>query len=124
MTFYIGTRIKVIDNSGVSYGKCVCIYRRNFDKSVSVGKLIMITIKKCKRKKDIRRGMLYKAVVVRSNNPFFFLGGHFIRCDSNGIVLLKPNGDLVASRVVGRLVSHRLRSFGFSKILSISRYVC
>jgi len=70
----------------------------------------------------IKKSSVTRAVIVRSNNNRILSGGHIIRCDNKAIILLKENGDLLGTRILG-LVSSSLRFFGFTKILSISNYI-
>lgn len=122
MLLTIGSRVHIIDNSGGRHGKCICIYKKNKSKFLGVGTNILISCVRAVKKKEAKTGTMYKAVLARCNNTGKFLGGHTIKCDNNAIVLLKPNGDLFASRISG-LVSIKLRKFGFTKILSISDFI-
>jgi len=114
---YVGSWVKIIDNTGGTFGKCIRVY-----KNTNVGSFIMVTLKKVKAHKKVKKSQLYKSLIVRTNCKFFFLGGHYGRCDSNAIILLKKNNDILGTRILSP-VSHDLKKTGFVKILSIARYV-
>lgn len=88
---FVGTKIKVIDNSGVSSSECVEIYRSSKYFGASVGNLILVTVKKVAPNKKIKKGNLCKAVVVRAKKFIFRSGGQQIMLSDNAIILLHNN---------------------------------
>src|ERR1700761_2718344 len=97
----IGTRIKVIDNSGAKFGRCIGIYKNQ--EFAKLGDLILITIKKVRPNKKVKKGEKHKAMVVRlKNKRFRNLGNHIIWCDTNAVVILKKDSfDLLGTRILG-----------------------
>jgi len=97
----IGTRIKVIDNSGAKFGRCIGIYKNQA--FAKLGDLILITIKKVRPNKKVKKGEKHKAMVVRlKNKRQRNLGNHIVWCDTNAVVLLKKDSfDLLGTRILG-----------------------
>lgn len=97
----IGSRIKVIDNTGAKFGRCLSIYKNQ--KFAKLGDIILITIKKIKANKRVKKGEKHKAMVIRTKTKFFRnLDSQELWCDSNAIVLLKKDSfDLLGTRILG-----------------------
>jgi ribosomal protein L14 len=123
MLINIGVFLNVIDSSGVKKGKCLCCYKSRFGKS-GIGSLVLIVAKSILHKghKFIKNNTFHKGVIVKNDNLFFFLGGHFGKCLGFSIILLKQNGDILSNRVKGA-VSLQLRKCGFTRVLAIAKYV-
>jgi large subunit ribosomal protein L14 len=125
----VGTILKVSDNSGARFAMCIKIYGSNNTKPVSIGSVILVSIKRAipkerqinrinKRRKVIK-GTIYKAVVVRVRKSIYRTTGERISFSDNAVVLLKDQDTLLCTRVFGP-VSQELRKLGFSKLVSIS----
>lgn len=95
----VGTIIKVIDNTGANRVKCIRLYRKKL--LAQLEDVVLVTIKKCENlSKQIKRGMILKALIVRSKlYRSEFSGAHFIKCDTNAVILMKSNGDFVGNRI-------------------------
>ena len=114
------TYFTCLDNTGVLKVKCVQVY---FSNIIKPGSLILITIKKVLPNKKVKKGQLYKAVVVRlvkNLNRFFSFNVQYF---SNSVILLKKN-ELVplGTRIFGS-VYFELRLKGFMKIVSVSAFL-
>jgi large subunit ribosomal protein L14 len=97
----IGSRVRVIDNSGAKFGRCLSIYKNQ--KFAKLGDIILITVKKIKPNKKVKKGEKHKALVVRTKYKYYRnLFNHEIWCDSDAIVLLKKDSyDLLGTRILG-----------------------
>jgi len=113
-----GTTLRIVDNSGGVWARCIGIYK-NYAVA-SVGDLISVTILKAKPHRKVQRKQIYRALIVRSCSPIRSSGTFFTSFDNNCIVLLKKNEEqLFASRIVSP-VSSSLRKTIFRKFLSVA----
>jgi large subunit ribosomal protein L14 len=125
----IGTFLKVSDNSGARFASCIKIYGSNNSKPVSVGSVILVSIKRAipkdrqinriNKRRKIVKGTIYKAVVVRVRKVVRRETGDMVSFGDNAVVLLKDEDTLLCTRVFGP-VAFELRRLGFSKLVSIS----
>lgn len=97
----IGTRIKVIDNSGAKFGRCIGVYKNQ--EFAKLGDIILITIKKVRPNKKVKKGEKHKAMVIRIKTKHQRnLNNHALWCDTNAVVLLKKDSfDLLGTRILG-----------------------
>jgi len=97
----IGERIKVIDNSGAKFGRCIGIYKNQ--KAAKLGDIILLTIKKVKPNKRVKKGEKHKAMVIRTKTKKFRnLANQIIWCQTEAVVLLKKDSfDLLGTRILG-----------------------
>jgi large subunit ribosomal protein L14 len=115
---FCGKKIRCCDNSGVKVAKCLHFFKV---KRFRPGNLVVISIKKFKRRKQVSKGQVCRSILVRSNKfKMELLGGHVFFCDTNAIVVMKPNGDLLGNRVWGP-VSRLVSKLGMSRLYSVSR---
>lgn len=97
----IGERIKVIDNSGAKFGRCIGIYKNQ--KEAKLGDIILLTIKKVKPNKRVKKGEKHKAMVIRTKHKKVRnIFNHAIWCETEAVVLLKKDSfDLLGTRILG-----------------------
>eukprot|EP01101_Sappina_pedata_P013395 TRINITY_DN9660_c0_g1_i1.p1 TRINITY_DN9660_c0_g1~~TRINITY_DN9660_c0_g1_i1.p1 ORF type:complete len:121 (+),score=49.86 TRINITY_DN9660_c0_g1_i1:243-605(+) len=116
----VGTYVRVLDNSGAKIAKCIHVYRKQV---ATVGDKILVTVKQATPNKKAQKGQLYKAIVVRSKDPFHIEGGHQGRWDSGGVALLKTeDSDLMGTRIHGPVSSVFINT-GWIKILTLAPFV-
>jgi len=112
------TILKVADNSGAETAKCIKILTpRSY---ASVGDCILVSIRSA-RGGAIRKGQIYKALVIRTRKSRSMYALRFSFMD-NEIVLINNQGNLIGSRIFGS-VPRDLRSHGHRKIISQSKRV-
>jgi len=88
LNVFIGTKVRIIDNSGASSAECIEIYRSSKYFGANVGSLVLVTIKKVAPNKKIKKGNLCKAIVVRAKKNIIRSGGQQIMLSDNAIILL------------------------------------
>lgn len=125
----VGTYVKVSDNSGARFAMCIKIYGGNNLKPVTIGSIILVTIKRAipkdkqvnriNKRRKIIKGTVYKAIVIRVRKSVRRKSGEIVSFGDNAVVLIKDQDTLLCTRVFGP-VSSELRKLGFSRILSIS----
>lgn len=117
---FVGTNLLIIDNSGAVKAKCIRLYRNS--KKAKVGDTVLVTLKKVKPEKKVKKGQVVKAMIVRSRNSVVYLGGHQIFSDTNCIVLLKENGDILGTRFKGPIF-YKLLDCSNLKPLTLTSFV-
>jgi large subunit ribosomal protein L14 len=99
------TIIKVSDNSGAKTAKCIKIlggYKKRF---ASAGDIIVVVIKqlrnKLKKNAKVKKGAIYKALIIRTKNCILSKGHTLTFFNDNAISLINKQGDPLASRILG-----------------------
>lgn len=114
------TKLFVADNSGAKLVKCIKSFTNFYAFS---GFLLVVSVKKSLLRKRIRKGMVCKAVVVRTKSISKRLGGYNVSFGNNFVVILKKNENVpLGTRVIGS-VSFSLREYGYLKIISLATTV-
>jgi ribosomal protein L14 len=96
----IESKLNVIDNSGVLKIKIISTYNK---KNVKVGHLVLT----CLRQKRAARSYLskYLGLIVGMRTFTSRKSGMYFRCDSNNIILLKDNDNLLGSQFFGPILT-------------------
>ena len=79
----------------------------------------LISIKDAIPRAKVKKGDVYKAVIVRTSKDFKRPDGSAIRFDKNAAVLLDKQEEPIATRIFGP-VTRELRSKKFMKIISLA----
>jgi len=101
------TILKVTDNSGAKTVKCIKVlngFKRRF---AILGDTIIVSIQKLRNKArltaKVRKGEVYKAIVIRTKNKTVKKDGSLIFFQSNAVSLINKQGKPIASRIIGPL---------------------
>jgi large subunit ribosomal protein L14 len=116
--------LKVTDNSGARYAKCLKVFgQKNI---ASICSIILISVKKYnpkqnikQKKKKIQKGDIFKALVVRTKKGIVRSDGSKIQFSDNAIVLFNNNMVLLGNRILGP-VCRELRNIKQVKILTLA----
>ena len=109
----------VADNSGARKIQCIKVLGGSKRRSASIGDIIVVSIKDALPRAKVKKGDVYKAVVVRTSKDFKRRDGTAIRFDKNAAVLLDKQEEPIATRIFGP-VTRELRSKKFMKIISLA----
>ncbi|MDC2978490.1 50S ribosomal protein L14 [Pelagibacteraceae bacterium] len=109
----------VADNSGARKIQCIKVLGGSKRRSASIGDIIVVSIKDAMPRAKVKKGDVYKAVVVRTSKDFKRPDGTAIRFDKNAAVLLDKQEEPIATRIFGP-VTRELRSKKFMKIISLA----
>ena len=86
---------------------------------LSIGDIIIVSVKDAIPRGKVKKGEVMKAVVVRTKKDFNRLDGTSIRFDKNAAVLLDKQEEPIATRIFGP-VTRELRIKKFMKIISLA----
>ena len=111
--------LHVADNSGARRIQCIKVLGGSKRRFASIGDIIVVSIKDAIPRGKVKKGELYKAVVIRTKKLFQRTDGTSIRFDNNAAVLLDKQGEPIATRIFGP-VTRELRTKKFMKIISLA----
>jgi large subunit ribosomal protein L14 len=88
-------------------------------KKAGLGDVITASVKEASPDGQVKKGVVVKAVVVRTRKEYRRRDGTYIRFDQNAAVLINEAGEPVGTRVFGP-VARELREKKFLKIVSLA----
>lgn len=125
MSVIIGTKIKIIDNSGATLCECIEIYKTSKYYGAKVGNVILVSLKRVAPNKKLKKGDLVKALLVRTKDFLIRSGNHELRLSDNAAILLHNTTLLPRAKRCKTPLVEELR-FSFSnglKVLSLAPVV-
>ena len=112
------SRLVVADNSGAKEALCIRVLGGTRRRYASVGDIIVVAVKSVIPSSDLKKGVVSKAVIVRTKKEVRRPDGSYIRFDDNACVLLDAAGEMRGSRIFGP-VARELRATNM-KIVSLA----
>lgn len=113
------TVLKSGDNSGIRFVKCIQVYNGQIG---SINSLILVTVKTVKSYDKIKKGDLFKSIVIRVKCKKHRKTGYSLTFNENTIVLLNKKNELYGTRVFGP-ICNELRKKNFLKLLSLGSVI-
>ena len=113
------SRLRVADNSGAKEVLCIRVLGGTKRRYASIGDKIVVTVKDSMPSGNVKKGIVSKAVVVRTRKEVRRRDGSYIRFDDNAVVLLDEQGEMRGTRIFGP-VGKELREKQFMKIISLA----
>ncbi len=112
------SRLTVADNSGAKEALCIRVLGGTSKRYATLGDIIVVAVKSVIPSSDIKKGIVSKAVIVRTKKEVRRPDGSYIRFDDNACVLLNNAGEIRGSRIFGP-VARELRATNM-KIISLA----
>lgn len=112
------TRLNVADNTGAKEVLCIRVLGGTGKRYATVGDQIIVTVKSALPSGEAKKGMVSKAVVVRTKKEIRRPDGSYIRFDDNAVVLLNNQDEVRGTRIFGP-VARELRD-KYMKIVSLA----
>ena len=109
----------VADNSGARKIQCIKVLGGSKRRFASIGDIVVVSIKDVIPRGKVKKGEVFKAVIVRTKKDFSRPDGTSIRFDKNAAVLLDKQEEPIATRIFGP-VTRELRTKKFMKIISLA----
>tara|TARA_B100001540_G_C15754908_1_gene618885 strand:+ start:370 stop:729 length:360 start_codon:yes stop_codon:yes gene_type:complete len=113
------SNLYVADNSGARKIQCIKVLGGSKRRFASIGDIIVVSIKDAIPRGKVKKGEVFKAVIVRTKKDFNRTDGTIIRFDKNAAVLLDKQEEPIATRIFGP-VTRELRTKKFMKIISLA----
>lgn len=113
------SRLKVADNTGAKEVLCIKVLGGSKKRYASIGDIIVVTVKDASPGGQAKKGMVSKAVIVRTKKEIRRPDGSYIRFDDNAVVLLNAAEEPRGTRIFGP-VARELRERDFMRIVSLA----
>jgi large subunit ribosomal protein L14 len=120
--------LQVADNSGAKTVKCIKILGGYKKKNAKIGEIIVTSVQELRNKSKttskVKKGEVYKALILRTKKPFSKKDGTIIFCskntqNNNAVILINKKGNPVGTRIT-EPIPYKLRKKQFMKFISIS----
>ena len=79
----------------------------------------MVSVKQCLPQGKVKKGDIYRALIVRTKKETKRIDGSTIRFDKNAVVLINKTKEPIGTRIFGP-VARELRNSGFMRIVSLA----
>ena len=113
------TTLEAADNSGARKLQCIKVLGGSHRRYARIGDIIKVSVKDAIPRGKVKKGEVYKAVVVRTAKGIRRQDGSLIRFDNNAAVLLNTQLQPIGTRIFGP-VTRELRTEHFMKIISLA----
>lgn len=118
----VGTILNVIDNSGAKKVRCLKILGGSNKKVGKVGSFIIVSVQTINPIKKIKKGEIYRGVIVCVRKGVLRMNGSMVSFDKNGVVIINNKNLPLATRILSPVMAE-LRDTNLSKIISMSTVV-
>ncbi|XXS36654.1 MAG: 50S ribosomal protein L14 [Candidatus Nasuia deltocephalinicola] len=117
------TILKVCDNSGAKFVKCIKIMGSSKKRYAYIGDLLKVSIKKLSLNSKLKKGDVFNAILIRSVFGFKRSNGFLFNFKENSVLLLNNKMEIIGSRIFGPVIKElKDNIFISSKINSLSPY--
>jgi len=113
------TILKCADNSGAIKLQCIGIVGKGNAKYAQIGDIITCSVKEAEPRREIKKGMVVRCLVVRQKKPFRRKDGTYIRFEENSCVILKGDKDIYGTRIFGP-IPREIKDLGYDKIANLA----
>ncbi len=107
------------DNSGAKKVMCVKVLGGSKRRYATIGDVVVVSVKDAMPNSKVKKGDVFKAVIVRTTKEIRRANGTYIRFDENAAVILNNQYEPVGTRIFGP-VARELRQKNFMKIISLA----
>lgn len=113
------SRLQVADNSGAKQVQCIKVLGGSKRMTANIGDVIVVSVKEAIPRGKVKKGDVFRAVIVRSSKGIKRTDGTAIRFDGNAAVLINKDNQPIGTRIFGP-VTRELRGLNFMKIISLA----
>lgn len=114
------TILNVADNSGALKLQCIGIVGKGNARYAQIGDIITCTVKKVEPRKEIKKGSVVRALIVRQKRNYRRKDGTYIRFEENACVVLKgQTKDILGNRIFGP-IPREIKELGYTKIANLA----
>jgi large subunit ribosomal protein L14 len=115
----MGSILDVADNSGAKKAKCVKVLGGSMRMIAGIGDVIVISVVEAMSGGKVKKGGVYKGLIVRVVKEMKRADGSTIKFSKNSVVILDKQGEMIGTRVFGP-VPRELRAKNFMKVISLA----
>ncbi len=113
------SRLRIADNSGAREIQCIRVLGGTKRRYGGVGDVIVASVKQADPGREVKKGDVVRAVIVRTLKQYRRRDGSYIRFDDNAAVLLSDSLTPTGTRIFGP-VGRELREKNFMRIVSLA----
>ncbi len=117
------TILKVADNSGAKTVKCIKVLGGFKKRFANLGDIIIVSIQQLRNKSKttskVKKGDVFKALIIRTKSKSKKIDGSTIFFDNNYVSLLNKNEDPLGTRILGP-IPKIFKKNKFSRFAAIS----
>ena len=114
--------LEVADNPGAKKVMCIKVLGGSHHMVAKLGDVIVVSIKEAIPGGKVKKGDVYKGVIVRTKTGVVRADGSTIKFDKNALVLLNKQDEPIGTRVFGP-VTRELRAKKYVRIMSLAEEV-
>ncbi|MFV0251628.1 MAG: 50S ribosomal protein L14 [Rickettsia aeschlimannii] len=114
--------LEVADNSGAKKVMCIKVLGGSHHMVAKLGDVIVVSVKDAIPGGKVKKGDVYKGVIVRTKAGVVRPDGSTIKFDKNALVLLNKQDEPIGTRVFGP-VTRELRAKKYVRIMSLAEEV-
>ncbi|MEY4463371.1 MAG: ribosomal protein [Pseudomonadota bacterium] len=114
--------LEVADNSGAKKVMCIKVLGGSHHMVAKLGDVIVVSVKEAIPGGKVKKGDVYKGVIVRTKTGVVRSDGSTIKFDKNALVLLNKQDEPIGTRVFGP-VTRELRAKKYVRIMSLAEEV-
>ena len=100
----IESQLKIVDNSGAKWAKCISVKKKGKNPIASVGMLILVSLKKFSNRKKVNKRIIYIGLVVGIRYWLSRINGNFIKFFSNRLLLFNKQIKFLGTRIYGSIL--------------------
>lgn len=115
------TMLCIADNSGAKRVMCIKVLGGTKRRFASIGDIIKVSVKETTPRTKIKKGVVCDALIVRTKCGVKRSDGTVIKFDTNSVILLNDQRQMIGTRVFGT-VTRELRT-KFPKVVSLATEV-
>ncbi len=113
------SRIEVADNSGAKEVQCIKVLGGSKHNIANLGDIIVVSVKNALPNGKVKKGDIFRALIVRTAKETKRSDGSTIRFDKNAVVLVNKTKEPIGTRIFGP-VAREIRNRGFMRIVSLA----
>jgi large subunit ribosomal protein L14 len=99
----IQTMLKVVDNSGAKFAKCIQIVGKGKKKTATISNFLVITLQHFVSRKKVQKRTIYLGLVVGIKYWFKRFDGTFLKFFSNRVLVFNKQHKFLGTRVYGAI---------------------
>jgi len=111
--------IKVADNSGALLLQVFHVLGGSGKRYARIGDVVVCSVKVAEPRKEVKKGDVVKALVVRQKAPLRRKDGTYIRFDENAAVILDKGKEPKGGRIFGP-IPREIKEKGYATIASLA----
>lgn len=117
------SKLKVIDNSGAKIIQCISVLGASKKRYAQIGDVIVASVKEAEPRKEVKKGEVIRAVVVRQKRPYRRDNGTYIRFDENAAVILEGKSKNPKGGRVKGPIPRELKQKGFGQVVASAKEI-